>query len=288
MAIEIIFMQNFITIIDKMLSSFFSNNLVINLVLLTLLTMSIISLTLIIRKMRFIKNLEKQMKKFDDKFWSGSPLETIYNESNEGDTELLPYNTQMFILTMDEWLLSEIAQNQDSIELTKSGAKDRFVRVSENVFIKLESLLSSSLSKLHTISSCSPFVGLFGTVIGVMNSFSAIAKSGNAGINIVAPGISEALFTTAVGIFVAIVSTIFYNYLNLKQDKLVLSLENFQNDLINILSRELDKISISNYNSYNSKSTRGSKPYASSGDQKITAKPSSSNKNDDDFDIDDL
>ena len=107
------------SIFIKSIQFFLHINPAIQLVLISLFAMSILSVAIFITKRSFIKKMQKEMKKFDEKFWSGSPLESIYNESNNGDTEKLPYNTQMFVVTMDEWLLSEIANNQESIELTK-------------------------------------------------------------------------------------------------------------------------------------------------------------------------
>ena len=186
-----------------LMSLFFRADLVVKLVILILFAASIFSWTIIIHKIRLFRSLNKLTKSFEEIFWSGKSLKSISLDA--ADISDSPIRS-VFLDAIEEVEKSKTISNRNYENVSK-----RIERVMD-ASIDLETeKLSESFSYLATIGSTTPFIGLFGTVWGIMNSFQSIAISRNTSLAVVAPGIAEALFATALGLLAAIPAVIAYN-----------------------------------------------------------------------------
>ena len=214
-----------------LMSLFFRADLVVKLVILMLFAASIFSWAIIIQKIRLFRNIKKLSDEFDSIFWSGKSIKEIQAKFLE--SESFPVKN-----VFDE-ALKEIKKSES--EKSISSLPDRLDTVIESS-IELESeKLSSLFNYLATIGSTSPFIGLFGTVWGIMNSFQSIAISKNTSLAVVAPGIAEALFATALGLLAAIPAVIAYNLLTGQVNKEAARMYRFKDQFKNIFLRGLDK-----------------------------------------------
>ena len=214
-----------------LMSLFFRADLVVKLVILMLFAASIFSWAIIIQKIRLFRNIKKLSDEFDSIFWSGKSIKEIQAEFLE--SESFPVKN-----VFDE-ALKEIKKSES--EKSIASLPDRLDTVIESS-IELESeKLSSLFNYLATIGSTSPFIGLFGTVWGIMNSFQSIAISKNTSLAVVAPGIAEALFATALGLLAAIPAVIAYNLFTGQVNKEVARMYRFKDQFKNIFLRGLDK-----------------------------------------------
>ena len=214
-----------------LMSLFFRADLVVKLVILMLFAASIFSWAIIIQKIRLFRNIKKLSDEFDSIFWSGKSIKEIQAEFLE--SESFPVKN-----VFDE-ALKEIKKSES--EKSIASLPDRLETVIESS-IELESeKLSSLFNYLATIGSTSPFIGLFGTVWGIMNSFQSIAISKNTSLAVVAPGIAEALFATALGLLAAIPAVIAYNLFTGQVNKEAARMYRFQDQFKNIFLRGLDK-----------------------------------------------
>ena len=214
-----------------LMSLFFRADLVVKLVILLLFAASIFSWAIIIQTIRLFRNMKKLRDEFDSIFWSGKSIKEIQAEFLE--SELFPVKN-----VFDE-ALKEIKKSES--EKSIASLPDRLDTVIESS-IELESeKLSSLFNYLATIGSTSPFIGLFGTVWGIMNSFQSIAISKNTSLAVVAPGIAEALFATALGLLAAIPAVIAYNLFTGQVNKEAARMYRFKDQFKNIFLRGLDK-----------------------------------------------
>ena len=214
-----------------LMSLFFRADLVVKLVILMLFAASIFSWAIIIQKIRLFRNIKKLSDEFDSIFWSGKSIKEIQAEFYE--SESFPVKN-----VFDE-ALKEIKKSES--EKSIASLPDRLDTVIESS-IELESeKLSSLFNYLATIGSTSPFIGLFGTVWGIMNSFQSIAISKNTSLAVVAPGIAEALFATALGLLAAIPAVIAYNLFTGQVNKEAARMYRFKDQFKNIFLRGLDK-----------------------------------------------
>ena len=186
-----------------LMSLFFRADLVVKLVILILFAASIFSWTIIIHKIRLFRSLKKISKQFEEEFWSGRTIKEIASTSHHLSESPIKY---VFLEAVDEIEKSnkDTKKNIDSIT-------DRINRIMEAAIDYQNEKLSLYFSYLATIGATTPFIGLFGTVWGIMNSFQSIAISRNTSLAVVAPGIAEALFATALGLLAAIPAVIAYN-----------------------------------------------------------------------------
>ena len=186
-----------------LMSLFFRADLVVKLVILILFAASIFSWTIIIHKIRLFRSLKKISKQFEEEFWSGRSIKEIASTTHHLSESPIKY---VFLEAVDEIEKSnrESKKNIDSIT-------DRINRIMEAAIDYQNEKLSLYFSYLATIGATTPFIGLFGTVWGIMNSFQSIAISRNTSLAVVAPGIAEALFATALGLLAAIPAVIAYN-----------------------------------------------------------------------------
>ena len=176
-------------------------------------------------------------KEFDEIFWSGNSFEDLYETLNFNK---LDPKSKIFCAAISEWKKSK--SNYDGeIHSNISSLKDRMQRSMIVMFNKETEIVEKNLTFLATSGSTAPFIGLFGTVWGIMNSFKSIAVAQNTNLSVVAPGIAEALFATALGLFVAIPAVVAYNKISSDLSKYFVSLETFMDEFTTIFFRQLEK-----------------------------------------------
>ena len=186
-----------------LLSLFIRADIVVKLVILILFAASVFSWTIIIQKIRLFKSLKKFSQIFEDEFWSGRSIKEISRQVSEIEDSPIKY---VFVEAVDE-----IEKSNQGTKKDVDSLSFRIERTMDAAIDYQNEKLSEYFSFLATIGSTTPFIGLFGTVWGIMNSFQAIAISRNTSLAVVAPGIAEALFATALGLLAAIPAVIAYN-----------------------------------------------------------------------------
>jgi biopolymer transport protein TolQ len=220
----------------SMIGLFMMADPIVKTVMLMLMAASIYSWAIIFYKRSSLSKLNKKANIFEDSFWSGEPLDKIYQrvKNSKHDPMLMT-----FASGMEEWQAG-VAQGVPVKENIQASLKQRVERAM-NVTIGREMItLEKGMTFLATVGSTAPFIGLFGTVWGIMNSFSAIASSNNTSLAVVAPGIAEALFATALGLVAAIPAVIGYNVFSTAINRYADRLEAFSDEFSAILSRHLD------------------------------------------------
>jgi len=191
--------------------------------------MSIVSWAIILQKHSFLKEVEKSNSVMKDVFLKDGSFEVIYNLARSNEQSSL---ARIFIGGYNE--MQKILKKQNPQSLRGIDNVERALRKEcENEISHME----THLGFLATVGSSGPFIGLFGTVFGIMNSFNKIAVMGSASLNVVAPGIAEALLATAVGLFAAIPASIFYNNYITQIKKAELTFNNFMADFLNVSKR---------------------------------------------------
>ena len=186
-----------------LISLFFRADIVVKLVILILFASSIFSWTIIIHKIRLFRSLKEISKQFEEEFWSGRSIKEITSSTRE-----LPESPIKYVFNE---AVDEIEKSNQETTKKIDSLVDRLNRVMESAIDFQNEKLSEYFSYLATIGATTPFIGLFGTVWGIMNSFQSIAISRNTSLAVVAPGIAEALFATALGLLAAIPAVIAYN-----------------------------------------------------------------------------
>ena len=204
-------------------------SIVVQLVIGILLLASIGSWVVIVEKWIVTNNALKEFFLFEQFFWSGESLKDIYDDLKSKE-DLVGIESIFYEIYEDS-----IAQ--DSQELQKDDLTARFKRVSKVSLMRQEDLLESRISFLSTVASASPYIGLFGTVWGIMNSFRGLAQTSQATLSVVAPGISEALIATALGLFAAIPALIAYNFYVKRINTILNRYESFIEEFQNLLAR---------------------------------------------------
>ncbi len=219
------------------LTLFMKADIVVKAVMGVLLFSSVWSWAIIIGKWMRIGRVRAQAEKFEQVFWSGRSLDDVY-QTLQARSESHPM-AHVFVAAMREWKRS-FESGSVATGLLPS-VKDRINKVM-NVTIGREiTRLESSLGFLATVGVNATFIGLFGTVWGIMNSFRSIAASHDTSLAVVAPGIAEALFATAMGLLAAIPASIAYNHLSTSVGRIASRLEAFSDEFAAILSRQLDE-----------------------------------------------
>jgi biopolymer transport protein TolQ len=175
----------------------------------------------------------KELDSFETAFWSGQSLEELYRSLSAGESRGL---AAVFVAAMREWKRSFESQTRSF-----AGLQMRIEKVMNVTIAREIERLERRLLVLATVGSAGPFIGLFGTVWGIMTSFQSIAASKNTSLAVVAPGIAEALFATAIGLVAAIPATIFYNKFVADVNKQAQRLEAFSDEFSAILSRQIDE-----------------------------------------------
>ena len=220
----------------SLLSLFLRADLVVKSVIIILILASIWSWTIIIEKLVRIKRLKQIESEFDEIFWSGNSFEDLFETFNYNQNDP---KSKIFCAAIEEWKKSNKTKNINSSNVR--SLKERMHRSMQVTFNKEAESIEKNLTFLATAGSTAPFVGLFGTVWGIMNSFQSIAVAQNTNLSVVAPGIAEALFATALGLFVAIPAVVAYNKITSDLSKYFLSLESFIDEFTTIFFRQLEK-----------------------------------------------
>ena len=221
---------------------FLQADIVVKLVMLILLLASVWCWTIIIEKLFLSRRELKLADSFENEFWSGTSLDDIYDEiSKHNSVKSEGAISRVFSSAMQEWRRansSGLVSKGDNFKVSLAQRIDRGMGVAITREI---GRLEKGMTFLASIGSVAPFIGLFGTVWGIMNSFSAIAASKNTSLAVVAPGIAEALFATALGLLAAIPAVAAYNKFSNDIEKVTQRLENFSVEFMAILSRRLDE-----------------------------------------------
>ena len=203
---------------------FLRADFVVKSVILILIASSIFSWALILDKYRLFKRIDKSTKLFEDKFWKSKSAETFYKNLPDKTNDPL---TQVFQSTMEE-----LIKTRSKSSAVQSARVQRVVEVSID---RQSRDIEKNFTYLATVGSTAPFIGLFGTVWGIMNSFQSIAISRNTSLAIVAPGIAEALFATALGLLAAIPAVIAYNKFNSDSQRYLSRVDNFCKRFLSIV-----------------------------------------------------
>src|SRR5580698_1062685 len=217
----------------SLIALFLQAALIVKVVMLGLLACSVWVWAIAIDKMFLYSRTKRAMDRFEQAFWSGQSIEELYRALSTKPTQSM---AACFVAAMREWKRSFESQARSF-----TGLQMRIEKVM-NVSIAREiERLERRLLVLATVGSAGPFVGLFGTVWGIMSSFQSIAASKNTSLAVVAPGIAEALFATAIGLIAAIPATIFYNKFTSEVNRQAQRLEGFADEFSAILSRQIDE-----------------------------------------------
>ena len=204
----------------------------VKLVMLALVVASFWTWSIIIQKTMQYRAAQREAEEFDRAFWSGEPLDGLFDQIGP---EPAGAAQKIFAAGMTEWRRS----HRDDGGLIP-GATARIDRSMDVAIAKEAERLQKGLPVLATTGSTAPFVGLFGTVFGIMNAFIEIAEQQNTNLAVVAPGIAEALLATGLGLMAAIPAVVFYNKLNADSDRILGGYEAFADEFATILSRQLD------------------------------------------------
>jgi biopolymer transport protein TolQ len=186
-----------------------------------------------VEKVMLYRRTRRAMDSFEQAFWSGQSLDELYRTLSSRPTHSM---AALFVAAMREWKRSIESQPRSF-----AGLQMRIEKVMDVTIQREIERLESRLLVLATVGSAGPFVGLFGTVWGIMSSFRAIAGQQTTSLSVVAPGIAEALFATAIGLIAAIPATIFYNKFVSDVNKQAHRLEGFADEFSAILSRQIDE-----------------------------------------------
>ena len=222
----------------SVISLFFQSDLVIKSVVALLIIYSIWSWAIIIEKVLLLKRLKKRSDRFEKIFWSGQLIEQVFEKIKHKVEHPM---ASIFVAAMYEWNSLNPDFSKSSFSTYSQSVKERIQSAGDVAKNRSISEIEAKLGILATISSSAPFIGLFGTVWGIMDSFQAIAASKNATLAVVAPGIAEALFATALGLVAAIPALIAYNYINAKLGEFEGRLDDYQTELNILFLKELEK-----------------------------------------------
>ena len=209
---------------------------VVKLVMLALLLASFWCWAIIFQKTKQIRKLKAQASEFEDSFWSGGSLEELYERI--GTTPDHPL-AMLFAVAMREWTLATTRGIPIADGQAHFGLQGRIDRVMTVALQREMEALEQRLGFLATVGSTAPFIGLFGTVWGIMNSFQSIAMTKNTSLAVVAPGIAEALLATALGLVAAIPAVVAYNKLSGDLNRYAGRLETFAGEFSALLSRQM-------------------------------------------------
>ncbi len=222
----------------SLFSLFLMADWVVKGVMISLLLASVWVWAIVFEKVVSIRRARREADAFEERFWSGGSLDELY--TREGETPAHPI-AAVFGAAMREWKRS--AARPPTSDLAVTGLKERVERAMGVAIQREMERLERWMVFLATVGSAAPFIGLFGTVWGIMNSFSAIAGMQNTSLAVVAPGIAEALFATAIGLVAAIPATIAYNKLATDLARLAGRMEAFAAEFGAILSRQSEAAS---------------------------------------------
>ncbi len=188
--------------------------------------------SIIVQRIITYRHARRQARRFDRLFWSGEPLDELLEKMGPEPKGRVQ---RIFAAGMIEWQRSHRSDGG-----LIAGAQSRIERSMDVAVTKEAEALQAGLPVLATVGSTAPFIGLFGTVWGIMNAFIEIAQQQNTNLTVVAPGIAEALLATGLGLLAAIPAVIFYNKLSTDSERIIAGYEGFADEFVTILSRQLD------------------------------------------------
>jgi len=218
---------------------FLQADLIVKVVILLLLLASVWCWAIIFDKTRRLARLRRRADAFEDRFWSGGSLDELYDEIGRRPEDPM---SAIFAAAMHEWRQSSLA-GQPADPARRASLQQRIERAMNTTLAREMVQLERYMSFLASISANATFIGLFGTVWGIMNSFTAIAAAQNTNLAVVAPGIAEALFATALGLIAAIPAGFAYNKIATDLGRYASRLEIFAEEFAAILSRQLEEAS---------------------------------------------
>lgn len=212
---------------------FMQANWVVKAVMIGLLLASVWCWAIIIDKLISYARTRHAMNRFEQVFWSGQSLEDLYRSLNDRRSSGM---AAIFMAAMREW-----KKSLEKGARSPLGLQSRIDKAMDVALARESDRMESRLGFLATVGSAGPFIGLFGTVVGIMSSFQSIAASKNTSLAVVAPGIAEALLATAIGLLAAIPAVIAYNKLSGDAGKITAQMEGFADEFSAILSRQIDE-----------------------------------------------
>ena len=215
---------------------FLQADVVVKLVMIILVLASFWCWAIIFEKIMRLRRLRVQAEEFEESFWSGGSLENLYDRIDNRPKEPM---ASVFTAAMREWRRSAAKGLSETSQ--KASLAQRIERVMHVTMGREIEGLERNMTFLATVGSTAPFVGLFGTVWGIMNSFQAIAQSKDTSLAVVAPGIAEALFATALGLVAAIPAVVAYNKISTDLGRYAARLEAFGDEFSAILSRQFEE-----------------------------------------------
>jgi len=208
----------------SLIQLFLRADFIVKSVIIILIAASVYSWALIFEKYKLFKKIDKSTTSFEEKFWKSRSAESFYNTLTNKDKDP--------IATIFQSAMVELIKTKSKSTSVQSARVNRVLEISADKEIKL---IEKHFTFLATVGSTAPFIGLFGTVWGIMNSFQSIAISRNTSLAIVAPGIAEALFATALGLLAAVPAVIAYNKFNSDSKRYSGRIENFSKRFLSII-----------------------------------------------------
>lgn len=221
----------------SMIDMFLQADFIVKSVIIMLLLASFWSWAIIFEKTMKFGAVKTKAKRFEHEFWSSDALDRLHEKVKQRANHPM---AQIFVAAMDEWFRSRIKDISAANMAARLSLKERIGQIMHVTRNREIDQLESGLGFLATVGTSAPFIGLFGTVWGIMNSFQSIAASKNTSLAVVAPGIAEALFATAIGLFAAIPAVIAYNKFSGELDKFDGKMEDFSVEFSTLLSRQIE------------------------------------------------
>ncbi|MBL4588453.1 MAG: protein TolQ [Alphaproteobacteria bacterium] len=215
---------------------FMQADIIVKIVIAMLIFASVWSWTIMLAKKITLTNLNRRAGRFEDAFWSGEALDKLYERVKKSSSDPL-LNT--FVAGMDEWKTAT-STGLPSSQPLQAGLQQRVERAMSLSIGREMNNLERGMTFLASVGSTATFIGLFGTVWGIMNSFTAIAGANNTSLAVVAPGIAEAVFATALGLVAAIPAVVAFNVFSTSINRYADRLDAFSSEFMTILSRHID------------------------------------------------
>ena len=222
----------------SMIGLFLSADPVVKTVIISLIIASIWSWAIIFDKVLRLRRIHRLTRQFEDSFWSDGALEDLFDRMGAAPPDPM---SAVFAAAMRELHRSNSQGLVDKGEGVRASLRVRVEQIMNLTIGREMEYIERRMSFLASVGSTAPFIGLFGTVWGIMDSFQAIAATRTTALSVVAPGIAEALFATALGLVAAIPAVIAYNKLSHDLDRFAHRLEGFASEFLSILSRQLDE-----------------------------------------------
>ncbi len=218
-----------------------SSDTITKIVMIGLIAASVWSWAIILEKYATLRQVRQQSKKFEEAFWSGGSLDRLFEAIGNRPRDPM---SAVFVAAMREWKRNTLLKGKADRSLRGVSLQQRIEKAMSVAIDKELEGLDTHLGFLATTGSVAPLIGLFGTVWGIINSFNAIAATQSNSLAAMAPGIAEALFTTAFGLIAAIPAVVAYNAITTAIDRYAKTLDNFMTEFSTILSREIDETTI--------------------------------------------